>query len=114
MERVNPHLLLQHLLVQAQNKVSVFKQLLMTRTMFKMSQVELAKHLETDQGTVSEIESGRRNASTKNINRYAEAFGLQVVLVPRILLPFVVTLVKRAYTPPVKEVGKKKGAKKKS
>lgn len=117
MERVNPHQLLQHLLTLAQNKVPIFKQLLLTRTAFKMSQVALAKHLGTDQGTVSIVESGRRNVSTKHVNRYAEAFGLQVVLIPRILLPFVIGVVRSAYKPATapKAAGKtKKGAKKKS
>lgn len=95
---VNWHSMLAFLISYAENNVPLAKQLLLVRTLHKKSQADLAKAAKCDQAGISAIESGKRNPTLKQIERYCEPLGLQVILVPRSLVPFISKLLRFFYT----------------
>lgn len=81
----------------ALNRVPLCKQLMLVRTMFKMSQASLAKALQCDQASLSVIESGKRNPNIKQFERIAQALGLQIVVVPVQMIPFLLQVLRQFY-----------------
>lgn len=95
---INWHSILAFLISYAENNVPIAKQLLLVRTLHKKTQADLAKAAKCDQAGISAIESGKRNPTLKQIERYCEPLGLQVILVPRCLVSFISKLLRFFYT----------------
>lgn len=63
------------------------------RKSISLSQCKLAKLMGSEQGLISRFERGTRNSMCETLIRIAGALGLELVLVPRILVPAVEQLV---------------------
>jgi transcriptional regulator with XRE-family HTH domain len=67
----------------AKNKIPLIKQLITVRKLLKKSQGQISRDMGITPSAVCIIESGKRKGTLDTIQRYADAVGLNVVLVPR-------------------------------
>jgi len=68
---------------------SIPKAIIETRKAQGLSQVALAQKLGMKQSQISEIEAGKRDFRVSTLSEVARALGLEIILVPRQLLPAV-------------------------
>jgi len=59
-------------------QLEIAYQILKLRKQQKLSQLELARKLKTNQSDIARIESGQQNLTTETLHRLATAFGRQL------------------------------------
>jgi hypothetical protein len=74
----------------------VGRRLAAERVRIELSQRDISKQYSLSQSRISEIESGKRDLRFETLSGYADYLGLEVVLVPKFLLPSVARLLDRA------------------
>lgn len=65
---------------ELQDEFSVASALISARSRAHLTQEDVAKRMHTTQSVIARLESGRANASTKTLERYAKAIGARLVI----------------------------------